>query len=546
MQYKTPGVYIVEKDAFPNTVVAVPTAIPVFLGYTETAADGPVSKKYVPTYIASMADYIKFFGGPYAPQFTLAANPDGKSYTVAQVETSRFFLYHSVALFFANGGGPAYVVSVGSYADAVKNLKQMTDFLPTPDPKNPLPEAPFDALKKVLDVTLVVAPDTTLLAIDDWNGVWGQALQHCNKMQSRMAIIDIWGGDNARTHDADTDIISGTNGFREKIGTNFLNYAAAYYPWMNFNVVDASTISYNNLNDASLSLLITALNSELTSMNPQPAAPMATNMKALYASLARPPAPTPTPTPTPAPATDTGTDADKPVTPDAAATTPTPDPATIARNHSQLMQVSPLYQRIISDMLLRANLLPPASAMVGVYALTDANQGVWQAPANTSIALAVSPAVDISSDDQEDLNMPLDGKAVNAIRTIPGRGLVVWGARTLDGNSQDWRYINVRRTLIMLEQSIKAAVISYVFAPNDASTWVAVQNMISNFLINQWKNGALAGAKAQDAFSVAVGLGSTMTADDILDGYMRVTVKVAIVRPAEFIELTFQQQMQVS
>ncbi len=542
MQYKTPGVYIVEKDAFPNTVVAVPTAIPVFLGYTETAADGPVSKTYVPTYIASMADYIRFFGGPYAPQFTLTASADKKSYTVAQVTSSRFFLYHSVALFFANGGGPAYVVSVGSYADAVKNGKLMTDFLPTPDPKNPLLEAPFDALKKVLDVTLVVAPDTTLLSkIDDWNGVWGQALQHCNKMQSRMAIIDIYGGDSARTHDDATDIISGTSGFREKIGTNFLNYAAAYYPWMNFNVVDASTISYNNLDDASLTMLIAALNSELSSMNPQPATPMATNMKALYTSLAR------TPTPAPAPVADAGADTDKPATPDAAPTAATtPDPATISRNHSQLMQVSPLYQRIISDMLLRVNLLPPASAMVGVYALTDANQGVWQAPANTSIALAVSPAVDISSDDQEDLNMPLDGKAVNAIRTIPGRGLVVWGARTLDGNSQDWRYINVRRTLIMLEQSIKAAVISYVFAPNDASTWVAVQNMISNFLINQWKNGALAGAKAQDAFSVAVGLGSTMTADDILDGYMRVTVKVAIVRPAEFIELTFQQQMQVS
>ena len=178
--------------------------------------------------------------------------------------------------------------------------------------------------------------------------------------------------------------------------------------------------------------------------------------------------------------------------------------------------------------------------------MVDNTRGVWKAPANVSVNYVNSPTENIDNALQEDLNMPMNGKAVNAIRTIPGRGLVVWGARTLDGNSQDWRYINVRRTLIMLEQSIKAAVISYVFAPNDASTWVAVQNMISNFLINQWKNGALAGAKAQDAFSVAVGLGSTMTADDILDGYMRVTVKVAIVRPAEFIELTFQQQMQVS
>lgn len=142
--------------------------------------------------------------------------------------------------------------------------------------------------------------------------------------------------------------------------------------------------------------------------------------------------------------------------------------------------------------------------------------------------------------------MPLDGRAVNAIRTLPTRGLVVWGARTLDGNSDDWRYINVRRTLIMLEQSIKNAMLAYVFAPNVATTWVAVQNMISNFLTSQWQSGALAGAKAQDAFSVQIGLGSSMSGDDILNGYMRVSIRVALLHPAEFIGLTFQQQQLVS
>lgn len=525
MQYKTPGVYIVEKDAFPNTVVEVPTAIPAFLGYTETAADGPVSKKWVPTYIESMADYMKYFGGPCAPVFSLTPNADKKSYVIGQDSSTRFFLYHCVALYFANGGGPAYVVSVGSYDDAVNNGKAADDFLPQPDPKNLTLEAPFDALKKVLDVTLIVAPDTTLLSnVDDWNNVWGQALHHCGHMQSRMAIIDIYDGDKRRTHDADSDVISGSNGFREKIGTQFLNYGTAYYPWVNFNVVDENSITYYNLDDTSLAALTDALNAELGSMNPQPAASMVTRMQALYKNnLQR----------------QVIDSQGNPLTGDGAT-------AAIRRYHNQLLQVSPLYKRIVKDMLKQVNLLPPCSAMAGVYALIDATQGVSRAPANTSIALAVSPAVDISEEDQQDLNMPLDGRAVNAIRTIPGRGLVVWGARTLDGNSQDWRYINVRRTLIMLEQSIKAAVMTYVFAPNDASTWVAVQNMISNFLINQWKDGALAGAKPQDAFSVAVGLGTTMTGNDILDGYMRVTIKVAIVHPAEFIELTFQQQMQVS
>jgi hypothetical protein len=190
--------------------------------------------------------------------------------------------------------------------------------------------------------------------------------------------------------------------------------------------------------------------------------------------------------------------------------------------------------------------MPPSAAFAGVYARTDNTVGVFKAPANTGIASVLSPTVAISHDDQEDLNVPLDGKAVNAIRTFPGRGTLIWGARTLDGNSQDWRYVNVRRTLIMLEQSIKLAIEAYVFAPNDASTWVSVRSMIGNFLNNQWKVGALAGSKPADAYNVSVGLGSTMTANDILDGYMRATVAVAVVRPAEFIVITFQQKMQTS
>jgi phage tail sheath protein FI len=142
--------------------------------------------------------------------------------------------------------------------------------------------------------------------------------------------------------------------------------------------------------------------------------------------------------------------------------------------------------------------------------------------------------------------MPLNGKAINAIRSFIGEGVIVWGARTLDGNSQDWRYINVRRTLIMLEQSVKAAAKAYVFEPNDAGTWTTVKSMIENFLYQQWKSGALVGTKPTDAYSVHVGLGDTMTGDDILNGIMRITVLVAVSRPAEFIEITFQQQMQKS
>jgi uncharacterized protein len=100
--------------------------------------------------------------------------------------------------------------------------------------------------------------------------------------------------------------------------------------------------------------------------------------------------------------------------------------------------------------------------------------------------------------------------------------------------------------MIMLEQSIKAASKAYVFEANDANTWITVKSMIRNFLTGIWKRGGLAGASPDDAFSVFVGLGETMTPEDILEGILRVTVLVALIRPAEFIEITFQQQMQKS
>ena len=133
--------------------------------------------------------------------------------------------------------------------------------------------------------------------------------------------------------------------------------------------------------------------------------------------------------------------------------------------------------------------------------------------------------------------------SINAIRYFNGQGVLVWGARTLDGNSQDWRYINVRRTVTMIEQSVKLALRSFVFAPNTQNTWVSIKSMLDNFLTNVWKEGALQGSKAADAFTVQIGLGSTMTAQDILDGYLRVSVFLAVSHPAEFIVVTVEQEL---
>jgi phage tail sheath protein FI len=185
--------------------------------------------------------------------------------------------------------------------------------------------------------------------------------------------------------------------------------------------------------------------------------------------------------------------------------------------------------------------------MAGVITTVDNNVGAWKAPANTSMNAVSGLPINLSESQQADLNVDaISGKSINVIRTFNGRGTLIWGARTLDGNSNDWRYLSVRRTMIYLEQSCKLAAQAYVFEPNTKNTWEAVKAMIGSFLTSSWGQGALQGAKASDAFSVECGLGTTMTSEDILLGFMNVTIKVAVVRPAEFIVLTFQQQQATS
>jgi uncharacterized protein len=116
----------------------------------------------------------------------------------------------------------------------------------------------------------------------------------------------------------------------------------------------------------------------------------------------------------------------------------------------------------------------------------------------------------------------------------------------LDGNSNEWRYIPVRRFFNMVEDSVKNASGRYVFEPNDANTWVKVKAMIENFLTTQWRAGALMGSKPEEAFFVSVGLGKTMTSVDVLEGKMIVEIGMAVVRPAEFIILRFSHKMMES
>lgn len=485
-QYATPGVYIEEKSAFSNSVVAVATAVPAFIGYTEKARAGKRDLTNTPVRITSLVEFINYFGGAPKSTFTVSANGE-----LTVDAASNYILYRSMQLFFANGGGTAYIVSVGGYGEGVKAAELI----------GAETGGGLYSLLKETEPTLVVIPEAVLLSAEDCASVQQAMLKHCGAdTRSRFAILDVHSGFEKRTL-RDDDVVTAA---RAAYGNNFLDFGAAYYPWLNTTIVSADDLNFTNVSNTEG--LIELLNKEVDD-----------NVAAGYyksekGSLIK------------------------------------AEIAKIADGYNVgvaniLKAVSPAYNELVGEMSSKLNVLPPSAAIAGIYALVDGSVGVFKAPANVSVSSVVAPTVNLTSAEQEDLNLPLSGKAINAVRPFVGKGTLVWGARTLDGNSQDWRYINVRRTMIMLEQSIKFAAEPFVFRPNDANTWIAVRSMISSFLRSQWQAGALVGASEDEAFQVECGLGTTMTPQDILDGYMKISVKVAISRPAEFIVITFQQAM---
>jgi phage tail sheath protein FI len=494
----TPGVYIEEKSSFGSSVVPVATAIPAFIGYTEKASRGSKDLTNQPTKISSLGQYEELFGGAPETKFTIDTSDEFiTGFQLSFVDNTRFLMHNSLRFFYANGGGDCYIVSVGNYDETIDAGKLN-------DPKG----GGLASLEKHLEPTMVVVPDAILLSEADCYSLQGDLLSHCGfKMKNRFAILDVYNGTAERTFD-DEDII---NKFREGVGSNFLMWGASYYPFLNTTLIKASEIDYTRIEnlDGLVGILTKEVDDDLAAENITES--RAEGIKAEINKVLE----------------ENDSDA-------------------VTSIHSTLTVISPKLNMIITEMSEMLNLMPPSSAMAGAYTMVDFTANVAQSPANISLGSVVSPAVNINNDNQEDLNLPLNGKAVNAIRSFQGKGVLVWGARTLDGNSKDYRYISVRRTMTFLEQSIKFAAEAFVFAPNNATTWSTLRATVSNFLTNQWQSGLLAGQSPEDAYEVEIGLGSTMTPNDILDGILKMTIKVAITRPAEFIVITFEQQQQKS
>lgn len=185
---------------------------------------------------------------------------------------------------------------------------------------------------------------------------------------------------------------------------------------------------------------------------------------------------------------------------------------------------------IIDDPSTNANLnLPPSGFIAGIYARTDQTRGVFKAPANEEINLAIGLETLLDDIQQETLN-PL---GINTLRFFPGRGYLVWGARTTSSDPE-WKYVSIRRYLAYLEHSVDKGTQWVVFEPNGEPLWAQVRQTVSAFLFNEWQSGALMGTKRDEAFFVHCDR-STMTQNDLDNGRLVIVIGVAPLKPAEFV-----------
>jgi len=489
--YKTPGVYVEEISKLPPSVAQVETAIPAFIGYTANDTYRGLTLVAKPKRIKSLAEFVEIFG--QAKPATIKTGTDA-GIKIKKVD-GVFELDSPLADPLASLGYRLYYSlqlyfgNGGGPCWIVSCGKYKNDNSVV----NTEIDAALTALRKEDEPTMIVFTDAVSLTdADQYYALQIKALNQAADLMDRVAIIDLHLAASAK---GEADFSAVESDFRTKIGINSLSYGAAYYPWLR------TTLDYY-IDESAISII---RGTNVTSGD----IPDNTMLRKY------PPAGT--------------------------TVLPTVDAQT-SLYHAQ----SAIYAMIKKEIAKFQVIAPPSPAIAGVYARVDNARGVWKAPANVSLNYVKEPMVKIDDEDQKDMNVTGSGKSVNAVRMFTGKGVLVWGARTLAGNDNEWRYISVRRFYNMVEESVKKATEPFVFEPNDANTWVKVRAMIENFLVLQWRAGALQGAKPDEAFFVRVGLGETMTALDILEGRMIVEIGMAVVRPAEFIILRFSHKMVVS
>lgn len=349
----------------------------------------------------------------------------------------------------------------------------------------------LNAIANLTEPTLIAMPELTLC--HEAHTLEATALAQCAQSPNRFALFDLAACKNT------VEFAQEAERFKQRIGTEHLNNGAAYGPWLVTSF--SRTTPLSQLTFKVEGGIVTA---ESLAQDE--------GMRTLIGQIR-----------------------------EAEKTAETS--AQCALLNEQLYTLHAQARQWIDAANTALNTLPAIGAVAGVYAATDQARGVWKAPANVSLQQVVQPVFNFNDQQQAEYNVDVNtGKSINLIRSFTGKGTLVWGARTLAGNDNEWRYISVRRLCRWIEASTSKGLESLVFEPNDANTWVRAQAMLENFLTLLWRQGALQGSKPEHAFVVQTGLGKTMTAQDIAQGWMVIEIGLAVVRPAEFIVVRIRQQ----
>lgn len=480
--YATPGVYIKEISTLPASIAAVETAIPAFIGHTDLATRNGESVRGVPTRITSMLEYESIFGFAQPELITVTIQD---TYTGENNQEAKLNARTVKARPPATTSAYKMYYSLRLFFDNGGGPCYITSVNDFDTPPTVGDNTIATSILGGLAALEKVDEPTLILFPDDLTLAQGKSVYEAALAQCEKLKDRFVILDVKETSN---DPFEDAADFRnDGIGSGDLKYGAAYYPHLK---------SALNLGYDSSSVAITQAHTYIGAGTSSPAivdAADGSNITALSAD----------------------------------------DPS--------------LHRAIISELNKLYVKVPPSGAIAGVYARVDSQRGVWKAPANVDIRSVIGPAIKVSHEQQASLNVDASsGKSINVIRSFTGKGTLVWGARTLAGNDNEWRYVPVRRLYIFIEESVKKATEFVVFEPNDANTWLRVKTMIENFLAKLWRDGALAGAKPEEAFFVRIGLGITMTAQDVLEGRMNVEIGLAAVRPAEFIILKFSHKLQES
>ena len=370
-----------------STVNLPATASTAFIGFTEKAQSlDSLSLFLQPTTVTSYPQYQQLFG---------------------QSTSDSLYLSESLQLYFKNGGTKAIIVSVGNFSDSSAGGTSVSARL----------QNGLEVIKQIDDVALIVSPDAVNLSLAEQTDHYQQLLNYCADSINKFAILDL---------NDPFGSLQSVNEFRTALGTNALEYGAAYSPWL---------------------------------------------------------------------------------------------------------------------VTIQGKSIPPSGAIAGIYAKNDQQRGVWKAPANYSVQAIQNLSYDYSDSEMEALtNDPLGNKSINGIKTFANRGTLVWGARTLNSNSE-WKYVPARRFANSLQESVYDYLETLQNTENNSATWEMIDITISNFLNRYWREGAFPGSQPKESYFVNVGLGSTMTQTDIDKGQLKVIIGFATVKPAEFVVLPFQIQL---